>query len=327
MSALDAVRAQDAAVQTLRRAGELERIASAYLFDGPSGVGKELTATAIATDVVSGGDPHIVDRIQTGAHPDVRVFRPRDEGKRNIQVEVLRNEILPLAQFAPFEAGSAFFIFPEADISFPDFQPEAANALLKTLEEPRLSVHFILTSERPDSLLATIRSRCQRVRFGRLPASVLREILLEAELPEESITAAIALSAGRADVALELARDGTVEALTDLVFSVDEAVHGSGPGTLLDFAEKLGRQDDLELALLAMQSFYRDLAMTSLGHDIEGLAFSRRHEELRKRAAFVEPSMAAARVSLIHTCIDSMRQNANRQVALDSLLFGLRGLR
>ena len=327
MSALDIVRAQEAVVQTLRRARDLERIASAYLFDGPSGVGKELAATAIATDVVSGGDPHMVDRIKTGAHPDVRVFRPRDEGKRNIQVEVLRNEILPLAQFAPFEAGSTFFIFPEADVSFPEFQPEAANALLKTLEEPRPNVHFILTSERPDSLLSTIRSRCQRLRFGRLPSAVLREILSAEEIPEASITPAIALSAGRADVALALARDGTVGELTDLVFSVDEAVRGSGPGTLVDLAEQLGRRDDLELALLAMQNFYRDLTITSLGNDPGDLAFSGRNEELRQRAASIDPGEAAARVSLIHECIGSMRQNANRQVALDALLFGLRGLR
>ncbi len=327
MSALDGVKAQDAAVQTLRRARDLGRIASAYLFDGPSGVGKELTAMAIATDVVSGGDPHIIDRIESGGHPDVRVFRPRDEGKRNIQVEVLRNEILPLAQFAPFEAGSTFFIFPEADVSFPVFQPEAANALLKTLEEPRPNVHFILTSERPDSLLPTIRSRCQRVRFGRLPTIVLRQILLAEELSETVIGPAIALSAGRADVALELARDGTVEELTDLVFSVDEAVRGSGPGTLLDFAEDLARRDDLELALLAMQNFYRDLAITSLEDQPAELAFFGCGDELRRRAALIDPGAAAARVSLIHGCIDSMRQNANRQVALDSLLFGLRGLR
>jgi len=324
VSALDVVKAQGAAVETLRRARELGRMASAYLFVGPSGVGKELTATAIATDAVAAGDPHVADRIEMGTHPDVRVFRPRDEGKRNIQVEVLRNEILPLAQFAPFEAESTFFIFPEADVSFPEFQPEAANALLKTLEEPRPNVHFILTSERPDSLLSTIRSRCQRVRFGRLPTVVLREILLKDNLPETSIAPAIALSAGRADVALELARHGTIEELTDLVFSVDDAVRESGPGTLLDFAEKLGRRDDLELALLAMQSFYRDLAISSLGDDPTSLAFSGRGDEVRRRAASIDCSAAAARVSLIHACIESMRQNANRQVALDSLLFGLR---
>lgn len=296
-------------MQALLRAREQGRVASAYLFDGPSGVGKELAAVSFATDLVAGDDPHIVDRIEAGAHPDVRVFRPRDEGKRNIQVEVLRSEILPLAQFAPFEASSTFFIFPEADISFPQFQPEAANALLKTLEEPRPNVHFILTSERPDSLLSTIRSRCQRIRFARLPTAVLREILEAEGVPEEAIGPAITLSAGRADVALALASDGAVEELTELTRSVDEAVRGAGPGALVELAEQLARRDDLELALLTLQSFYRDLSVSSLDADA-GLA-----------------SAAAARVSLIHECVQSMRHNANRQVALDSLLFDLRNLR
>ena len=327
MSALRSVRAQDGAVRALMRAREHGRVASAYLFDGPSGVGKERTAIAFATDVVGADDAHIAERIESGSHPDVRVFRPRDEGKRNIQVEVLRTEILPLAQFAPFEAASTFFIFPEADVSFPVFQPEAANALLKTLEEPRPNVHFILTSERPDSLLPTIRSRCQRVRFGRLPNAVLRDILQSEGVPEDSIAPAIALSAGRADVALALASDGAVDALTDLVMSVDDAVRGSGPGALVELAEQLARRDDLELALLTLQTFYRDLAVTSLGLPAEDLGFSARGQELQERAASTSSSAAAARVSLIHDCVRSMQRNANRQVALDSLLFGLRNLR
>ena len=327
MSALDSVRAQDGAVRALQRARKHGRVASAYLFDGPSGVGKERAALAFATDVVSGGNPHIVDRIEAEAHPDVRVFGPRDEGKRNIQVEVLRKEILPLAQFAPFEASSTFFIFPEADVSFPSFQPEAANALLKTLEEPRPNVHFILTSERPDSLLPTIRSRCQRIRFARLPVPVLRDILQSEGVPEESIAPAIALSAGRADVALALGKDGTVDALTDLMISVDDAVRGSGPGVLVEMSEHLARRDDLELALLTLQSYYRDVAVASLGLPAEELGFSTRAQELQERLSSVSPSAAAARVSLIHECVRSMQQNANKQVALDSLLFGLRNMR
>jgi DNA polymerase-3 subunit delta' len=327
VSALRSVRAQDGAVRALLRAREHGRVASAYVFDGPSGVGKERTALAFATDVVAAGDAHIAERIESGSHPDVRVFRPRDEGKRNIQVEVLRTEILPLAQFAPFEAASTFFIFSEADVSFPVFQPEAANALLKTLEEPRPNVHFILTSERPDSLLPTIRSRCQRVRFGRLPNAVLRDILRSEGVPEDSIAPAIALSAGRADLALALASDGAVDALTDLVMSVDDAVRGSGPGALVELAEQLARRDDLELALLTLQTFYRDLAVTSLGLPAEDLGFSARGQELQERAASTSSSAAAARVSLIHDCVRSMQRNANRQVALDSLLFGLRNLR
>lgn len=309
MSGLGDVQAQDAAVGALRRAREHGRVASAYLFDGPSGVGKELAATEFATEVVANGNPHIVDRIEAGAHPDVRVFRPRDEGKRNIQVEVLRNEILPLAQFAPFEADSTFFIFPEADVSFPEFQPEAANALLKTLEEPRAGVHFILTSERPESLLPTIRSRCQRIRFGRLPDQVVRDILAREGVEADHVDAAVALSAGRADVALALATDGTVGELTDLVSDVHGAVQTGGPGALVELSERLAKRDDLSLALLTLQGFYRNRAVESLESDPS------------------EASASSACVSLIQECAVSMQQNANRQSALDALLFGLRNLR
>lgn len=312
MSALDSIRSQTTAIHALRRAREQHRVASAYLFDGPSGVGKELAAVAFATDVVSAGDARVAERIAAGAHPDVRVFGPRDEGKRNIQVEVLRTEILPLAQFAPFEASTTFFIFPQADVSFPEFQPEAANALLKTLEEPRANVHFILTAERPDALLPTIRSRCQRVRFGRLPDSVVEDILRDEGVARDSISPSVELSEGRADLALALAREGAVDELTRLVADVDEAVRSSGPGTLVEVAEGLARRDDLELALRMLQTFYRNVSLKAL----EG-----------ESASGVSAGTAAARVSLIHECVQSMRQNASRQVALDALLFGLRNLR
>jgi DNA polymerase-3 subunit delta' len=287
-------------------------------------VGKELTAASFATDVIANGDPLIARRIASGSHPDVRVFGPRDEGKRNIQVDVLRSEILPLAQFAPFEAHSTFFIFPQADVSFPDFQPEAANALLKTLEEPRRNVHFILTSERPDSLLPTIRSRCQRIRFGRLPDAVLRRILESEGVSDAAIGPAIALSAGRADVALALAREGLVEELTSLVLSIDDAVRGGGPGTLVELAEQLGRREDLELALLTLQTFYRDLSVGALGVPRGELAFAGSSEDVERRARSIDAGAAAACVSMIHDCVRSIQQNANRQVALDALLFGLR---
>jgi hypothetical protein len=128
-------------------------------------------------------------------------------------------------------------------------------------------------------------------------------------------------------VALALATDGAVDALTALVLSVDDAVRGSGPGALVELSEQLARRDDLELALLTLQTYYRDLVLSSLGLPLEDLGFSTRREDLEARGASVSPSAAAARVSLIHECVQSMRQNANRQVALDSLLFGLRNLR
>jgi hypothetical protein len=148
-----------------------------------------------------------------------------------------------------------------------------------------------------------------------------------ADVPQASIAPAIALSAGRADVALALAEDGAVDSLTELVFSIDDAIVGGGPGKLVEVAEQLARRDDLELALASLQAFYRDLSVGALDMPSSELGFSSRGEDIRERSASVSATASAARVSLIHQCIRAMRQNANRQASLDSLLFGLRNLR
>jgi DNA polymerase-3 subunit delta' len=317
------VRAQDVAVDILERAVRADRVASAYLFEGPSGVGKRRTALALAQRVI-GGDPTTDARIAEGTHPDVRVFTPREDGRRNIQVETLREEILPYAQFAPFEAKAAFLIFPEADVSFPEHPPESANALLKTLEEPKAGVHFVLLSERPDRLLPTIRSRCQSVRFGRLPNDVLDAILTEHGVEPERRGPAVALADGRADRALALA-EGGAEELLERALELDEVCTTGGPGALVRAAEALARGDaDVGTVLEALVTFYRDVAAAALGLEDAALAFRHRADLVRERAARLGAAEAAERVALIQEATVALERNANPQVVLDALFYGAR---
>jgi len=327
MSELDGVLAQEPAVRVLREAIAGDRLAGSYLFEGPGGVGKRRTAVALATDVIAEGKPAIAERIAAGRHPDVRVFEPRDEGHRNIQVELVRTEILPVAQFGPFEAKATFLIFPEADVSFPELHPEAANALLKTLEEPRRGIHFVLLAERPDRLLPTIRSRCQSLRFGPLPPAVLTEILTRHEVDEARRGAAVALADGRADRALALAEEGTADELLDLALRVDSAVELRKPGDLVDVAEELARDGRLPLVLETLSRFYRDVACAALQLPDEQLCFRHAARAIRERAGLTTAEQAATRVDLIRDTADGLEENANPQVAMDALLFGLRGCR
>jgi DNA polymerase-3 subunit delta' len=315
------VLAQDAAVGVLERAVRSERVASAYLFEGPSGVGKQRCALALAQAVL-GGEESVARRIAEGTHPDVRVFGPRDEGKRNIPVEQLRAEVLPFAQFAPFEARAAFVIFPEADVSFPEHPAETANALLKTLEEPRPGVHFVLLSERPDRLLPTIRSRCQRVRFGRLPNEVLDRVLNDAGIEESLRGPAVALADGRADRALSLAAGGARELLERAV-SIDEATATGGPGTLSRVAEEAARGDALE-TLEALVVFYRDVVVAALGLPREKLAFRHSSEPIERAAQRLGARRAAARGELLEEARVALERNGNSQTVLDALLFEAR---
>lgn len=315
------IRAQDLALGVLRRAIANGRLASAYLFEGPSGVGKQMAAIALAKAVL---DPKAWKRIDQGSHPDVRAFHPREDGHRNIRVETLREEILPYAEFAPFEGKAAFLIFPEADVSFPENHAESANALLKSLEEPKPNVTYLLLSERPERLLPTIRSRCQRLRFSPLPPAVIEAILVEHQVPEEARPAAIALADGRADRALRLAQEGEATALLELALKVDEAVGGSRPGALVHAAEELARHDDLLLALDSLCLFYRDVAAVGCGLEDDALRFAHVAKSIRARARHVSPRAAAERIALVQRSLEDLEGNAARQSAMDALLHRMR---
>lgn len=326
MSALTRVRGQDAALRVLTSALEGGKLASAYLFHGPPGVGKELAARSLAVTRIAGSDETLARRIEGKNHPDVRVFGPREDGAHNLEVEFIRTEVLPFAQFAPFEAKSAFVIFPEADVSFPEFATSAANALLKTLEEPRPNVHFVLVSSRPNRLLPTIRSRCQPLRFAPLPADVLEGILEAEGIPNEARAGAVALARGRADRALDLARSGKVDAVFDRALELHRLTLAKRPSELYGASERLTKleEDDRALDLEALALLYRDLALTGASVDSPTLAFAAKAQELAKACRTVSLAAFGARESAIQRALDLLgRGNASVQVVLDALFFEL----
>jgi len=314
----------------LEGAIERGRVASAYLFEGPSGVGKQQAALALAKSMIArGATPaaatEMARRIDAGAHPDVRIVLPRDTGHRNLQVQTVREEIIPFTQFAPFEAKDAFVIFPEADVSLPEAHPEAANAMLKTLEEPRAGLHFILLAERPDRLLVTIRSRCQRVRFGALPSDVLRAILTRHGAPEDSHDAAVALAGGSADRALALAADGAANALFDRASAIAAAAAAGRPGDMTRVAEETSKGDDYRGALSALAAFYRDVAAIAVGADVNTLAFRSHVPSLREHAARIGAARAADVCAALRQLEEELESNANKDLGLLRVMMVARG--
>ncbi len=207
-------------IEVLRRAIASERIPQAYLFCGPSNVGKTLSALTFAkainctTPRDRGGLPDACDscpsctKVELGRHPDVTVIGPvtrlsgGDETEaREIDIEgtMIRTEqvgqLIASAHLSPVEARRQVFIVRHAEA----MNEASANRLLKTLEEPPGATSFVLTTQSPSRLLPTIQSRCQWLRFGPVPEGVAID-RLAAELPELSrdvIAAAVSLSDGR----------------------------------------------------------------------------------------------------------------------------------
>ena len=128
----------------------------AYLFYGPGGAGKRAAARAIAAELLSAGSPDPVGaraRVASGAHPDLTWVAP--SGAHEILVSDIDAPVIAAASKTPFEAACRVFVIERVD----ELGDEAANRMLKTLEEPPDFVHLILLSDRPEDVLATIATR------------------------------------------------------------------------------------------------------------------------------------------------------------------------
>jgi DNA polymerase III subunit delta' len=178
------------------------RPSHAYLLHGPAGTGKRAAARAFAAELLAEGaaDPESARaRVASGVHPDLTWVAPT--GVHEMRVEDVAEPVVAAATRTPFEARRRVFVLERADT----LNDQAANRLLKTLEEPAAHVHLLLLSDRLGEVLPTIISRCQLVRFDPLPAEEI-ERRLEAEgVGGASARAAARLALGDAGRALELA--------------------------------------------------------------------------------------------------------------------------
>jgi DNA polymerase-3 subunit delta' len=197
---------QQSAVRILRQALIHNRLAQAYLLAGPDGVGKRLTALTLAKAMNCLAPPEpgeaceacsSCSKINSANHADVVQIEPDGDLIKIDQVRELQRQL----RFRPLEGGRRACILDGAD----RLNEAAANALLKTLEEPPAETHLFLISARPHRLLPTILSRCQWVKFRPLARSHLAQILRSVSaLSEEQALFFASLSGGSASQALLL---------------------------------------------------------------------------------------------------------------------------
>jgi DNA polymerase-3 subunit delta' len=184
---------------------EALRPAQAYLFVGPSNIGKATVARRFAASLICAehgnheGVCPSCRRVLGGNHPDVTVVRP--EGATSLSVEQAR-EVIARAPLSPVEADRKVIVFDDAGA----MTDQAANAMLKTLEEPSASTVFVLVAESEFDLPSTVASRCRTVQFGRLREEDLVEALMARGVEEEQAREAASIAGGRPGLALDLAQ-------------------------------------------------------------------------------------------------------------------------
>jgi DNA polymerase-3 subunit delta' len=178
------------------------RPSHAYLFHGPAGTGKRSIARAFAAALLAegAGDPvAVAARVQRGTHPDLTWVVA--SGATEMLVADIEQPVVAAAARTPFEAARRVFVIEAAHT----LNEQAANRMLKTLEEPPAFVHLILITDRVAEVLPTIRSRCQLVRFDARGPNETAAELETLGVDADTALACARLALGDAGLARELA--------------------------------------------------------------------------------------------------------------------------
>ncbi len=231
---------------------ELKKPSHAYLFVGPTGTGKATVAREFARLLLC--PEHGVHdeacsscrRIGTGNHPDLVIVEP--EGRTSLGADTAR-WVVGQAVLTPVESDRRLFLIEEAGL----MTDQAANALLKTLEEPSAAVVFLLVAESEEDFPPTVASRCRIIRVGRVPEDDLTAALMQRGIEEEKARVLALVSGGRPGLALQLAGQPQIAELRQAWLSVPSRL-SARPGDSITMAEEmLARIDPLATEVASSQ--------------------------------------------------------------------------
>ena len=295
------------------------RLPPALLFSGPEGVGKKALALICARALVCERRPDDAceqcagcTRAARGLHPDVVAVEP--DGA-TIKIDRVRDVAREIGA-RPFEARSRAFVIDDAHL----LTEQAANALLKSLEEPCPTSHVLLVTSAPQALLPTIRSRCQTLRVGTLPPGLLAEYLERHRgLPPDEAHLRAVLSGGSLGAALAFEPEA-YRGLRDALLKLLEVAPRQGVFERMEAAQKLADLDDLPLALTALRALLRDVAALAAGSPDRSVLNADVVPRLRALAQGPLGRGAAMLATSIAETREALRTNANPGLSMDVLM-------
>ncbi len=327
--------------EILRRMISKNRVPRSLLLAGLEGVGKRQFALELAKSFVclNPQSGEACDKCTTCKRADVFTF-PKPEDKKeefekvffsgNIDVgtvipcrnNILVNSIRELereANFRPYEAKARIFIIDDAD----KMNDAASNALLKTLEEPAPTTYLFLISSRPDSLLQTIRSRCQTIRFAPVDAKNIERFLLStSKFSPDDAELVARLSAGSIGRALDfnlekfrVQREAMLKVLQSVVGKPDHL-------SLLRTGEEMNdakNKDDYDDYLEILQTLIHDLWSLQHGADEKTILNIDLKPQLKRLAETAENKRPGQWLTEIEILRETLAVNVNRKIATDAL--------
>lgn len=312
------VRGQPLAVRLLGRALAEDRLASAYLFAGPDGVGKRLLAEQLGGVLLCGNAPACgvcpsCHKLGAGTHPDRIEIRLPDDRKEIPVAEV--RALQARMPYAPHEGKRRIVLLFEAE----NLSIAAANALLKTLEEPPARTHFVLTTSAPHALLPTVRSRCQVVRFAPLSAADLQAICVARGASPDAAAVAAAVAHGSAARAIAAAAQDELAAERARAESFDRAASTGSLPDCVAAASEIARDKGrfLPPALELLRAFYRDVLVIREGLGDDRLQLPDRREQATTAARALPAEAILARLAALTEATERLDRNASPELVAE----------
>lgn len=324
------IKGQDRPIEIIKEHIKHFRLSHAYLFCGPEGVGKKLLAKTLAKTVnclkldndSCDNCPSCL-KIDKNQHPDVHFL---DDGipenslalaqidTKSIKIESIRN-LQKEANLRPYEGRKKVFIIDNAH----NLTSEAANALLKVLEEPPKNSLIILTSSKLSVLFKTIISRCQILKFYPMPRSALSDILRKDYSLDDNLAHFLAFFCeGRLGLALKLKDTGIINEKNKII---DALYMPYNPGLVKMPA---WNRQDIRRILNILALWLRDIYMLKSGLPFMELINIDRKEELLKASGSCSFSKLDETLSLISDSLLQIEQNVNIKLILANLKLAIR---
>ena len=325
----------------LSRAIGRETLPPTLLFAGPAGVGKWQAAMATAQAlnclnpvqptgfdsrdgdalaIDSCGECRSCERINRGLHVDVITVAPDD--KASIKIDVVR-DVLARTTYRPFEGRRRVVLIREAET----LEPQAQNALLKSLEEPPPATVFIMTTSVPGALLPTVRSRSMTIRFGRLPAADVAAVLVrDYEQSEPQARALAALADGSIGQALAL-ENADVSVLRETALELLQQAAGRGDaqrrlqvaGAVVGPPKKERAREDMAIVFRLTASMLRDIEAINSGVDARLIANPIVADDLRALARHFGGDRGRDAFAAVDRALSALERNVGAKVVAEWL--------
>ncbi|MBM7557242.1 DNA polymerase III subunit delta' [Halanaerobacter jeridensis] len=324
----DNVLGQETVITILQNALNKDRLSHAYIFTGKQGVGKGTTAFEFAkaanchNQVDDACDECLSCRkANNDNHPDIKEIKAEGASIKIEQIRELQQEIM----YKPYESKKKVYIIYQAE----DMTLSAANSLLKTLEEPPSYAIIILLTNNLNQLLATTISRCQLVRFKRIPYDLIKENLIE----DYDLTAAkgqliASLADGRYDYACQLIEDEEqLERREDVIEFLVNFPNIDKVQLFEKVQDLLNYKDEINQILEVMITWYRDLLLLDLGQE-DKIINADYLDELKHNLVEFEAKEIEKIIEVLENSNELIKNyNVNLRLSLEVMLLKLKRVR